>query len=128
MTTIKQQAWAEGERAQVRLYHATTDAGRAGIEADGFAISHVGDSEGQSWFRAWKANDATPGRGTWWVIVTLPDDVAEQHVYPPDAQFDIRLRKYRVPWDVLNAHRPFEYEPKYDHPTPWNLGGFDVIP
>lgn len=113
----------------MRLYHATYDAGRAGIEAEGFGISHVGDSNGQTWFRAWKANDATPGRPTtWWVIVTLPDDVAGQHVYPPDARLGIRLRKYLVPWDLLNAYRPFEYEPKHDHPTPWNRGGLDIIP
>jgi hypothetical protein len=87
----------------MRLYHRTDDAGKAGIEHEGFAVTALDpESVGHSWFAGTK--ESPTARGTrWWVIVELPDDVAEAHRYD---QFN-----YRLPFAVVNSYAPFTYEP-----------------
>ena len=88
----------------MRLYHATDDVGKAGIEAQGFAVSHLPDSVGCSWFYSSTEQPQLASRGGWWVIVKLPGRIAAQYRYEHDPNM------YCVPWSVINAYRPFEYE------------------
>ncbi|GAA1548416.1 hypothetical protein GCM10009804_00960 [Kribbella hippodromi] len=86
----------------MRLYHRTDEAGKAGIEFEGFAVTATDkQSVGHSWFAGTKESPTARGAG-WWVIVELPDDVAESHRHD---QFS-----YRLPFDLVNQYAPFTYE------------------
>jgi hypothetical protein len=93
----------------VELFHGTDNAGARGIEHIGFAVSHVGDSPGQSWLCSHRESVVT-GSATleYLVIVELPDLIA--HQYQSEAGGEPYLDNYVVPWAVLNAHRPFRFE------------------
>jgi len=95
-------------REAMLLYHSTDPPGRAGIEGAGFALSHLRDSPGASWFIDSRNPLVPTGRVGWWVIVDLPDDVAEAYREPDDD--GLRSDLFCVPWHVANAHRPFRFE------------------
>ena len=94
----------------MELLHFTTDEGKLGIEAQGFARSLSADSEGCSWLSP--SRDAKAwGRGDdWLVIVEMPAEVAEEYVYRfPEDGAPFR-DSFLIPFDVLNAHQPFRFE------------------
>lgn len=92
----------------MRLYHRTTREAADAIRSGGFAESWVKDSAGGSWLAADPADCSTVGDSV--VVVELSDDVAEPHRYflAPGEPY---LSCFLVPFDVLNAHRPFDVRP-----------------
>ncbi|NNM44512.1 hypothetical protein [Knoellia koreensis] len=93
----------------MRLHHYTNEAGARGIEARGFAVSHVGDSAGRSWFTDGVDSFVATGSREWRVTVEIPDDVAEAYRYRFEDGTPY-LGNYLVPWEVVNAYRPFTVE------------------
>lgn len=91
------------------LFHATDEAGRRGIEAEGFAVSHQKDSPGAAYLSDARDDPQLASRDGCWVIVDLPDEVAQEYLYTFD-DGTVYEGVYRVPWNVLNAYRPFTYE------------------
>ena len=91
------------------LYHGTDEAGRDGIERQGFARSDLADSPHGSWLVASKDDPQAATRGTWRVVVDLPDHVAAQYECALD-DGSIYAGVYYVPWTVLNEHRPFTFQ------------------
>jgi hypothetical protein len=94
----------------MKLYHATNEVGRRGIEEHGFTESRAPDSKGCAWFCSNK--DETTSGGVdreWHVVVELRDDVA--------VNFQYRFKdgepypgNFLIPLDVVNSYRPFVYE------------------
>lgn len=92
----------------LRLFHVTDRAAADGIMREGFARSDLKDSEQLTWL-ADKIDDAmatSKAKGVV-VIVELPDEIAAQHRYGFKDGTSY-FGNYCVPWEVLNAHRPFE--------------------
>ncbi len=77
---------------------------------DGFAISHVRDSRESVWLCSTKES-ATTGRANRerLVIVDMPEEIAEEHRYR-FADGTAYLDNYLIPWEIVNAYRPFRYE------------------
>jgi hypothetical protein len=97
--------------ARVILYHSTSEAGKIGIEHEGFARDDRHCPKG-SWFHSPKPRPdevVATWKQDWWVMVELPDDVAAlyHHRFDDGTYYD---GVYCVPWDVLNQYRPFRYE------------------
>lgn len=94
----------------MRLFHGTDDDGARSIRSDGFARSDVDDSHEQSWFAETRDGAATASRKVrWFVIVNIPDDIAERHRY----RFDdgtAYLGNFLIPWRVVNGYQPFTFE------------------
>lgn len=89
----------------VMLFHVTDDAGKRGIQKMGFGVSRTPDSPRSAWLRDDQHHpQLTNVVGEWWVIVEVPDDVAEANRYEHDNHM------FCVPWVVLNAYRPFGYQ------------------
>jgi hypothetical protein len=95
-------------RVRVLLYHSTDEAGRTGIEANGFALSHNFDSPGMVWLSDSKHN-ALAARLGWWVVVDMPDEVAREY-QSYLASGDPHTGNFRMPWEVANTYRPFRFE------------------
>ena len=98
----------------VILYHSTREAGKVGIQAEGFRLSHIEDHPLASWFCAHQDPVIGGGPG-WWVLVDVPDAVAEAyqfnafHFVPcgftlSDVEF------FLIPWDIVNRYQPFRFE------------------
>jgi hypothetical protein len=87
----------------MRLYHATDDVGKAGIEQQGFARSITADTPDRCWFTSSQDHPLTTRQG-WWVVVDIPDEEAEtyRHSYS-----DGRLDPYSfaIPFAAINRHR-----------------------
>jgi hypothetical protein len=94
----------------VELYHATDEAGVLGIMKHGFVVSHLQDSQGSAWLCSTTESTITGSVGhEWIVIVDMPSEVAEKYRYRFDDGTPY-LDNYLVPWEVVNAYRPFRYE------------------
>ena len=90
----------------MELFHATDREGKEGIAESGFGVSHLPDSHCKSWFSTVKkeASATASRRSEWFVIVDMPNDVAERH-RDPEVEY-----LYEIPWDVVNQYRPFRFE------------------
>jgi hypothetical protein len=90
----------------VLLFHVTDTPGRNGIDAVGFAISYTADTPGEAWLTdnrdALTAASANATKAQeWWVVVDLPDDVAEAYRWVDDL--------FSIPFEVVNRYRPFTF-------------------
>lgn len=95
----------------VLLFHGTDDAGAEGIRLHGFAVSHVGDSQGRSWLTRDPSWSDTAGTTvTMFVLVEMPDEVANEYRYHFGPN-DPHPQDHLVPFEVLNRYRPFTFLP-----------------
>jgi hypothetical protein len=107
--------WPSCHHRAVRLYHATFDDQRMGIERDGFAVSNVGDSKGTAWFCGDRDEAVWQVKGCTWLVVVEVSSHEVDHYrlrFPnPDGTVeDDPLGRYQLPWDFVNSYRPFTYE------------------
>lgn len=88
----------------VDLHHSTTEENARSIMREGFAVSHVSDSQGCTWFSSPRDHAFRANIGCWWIIVSIPDAVAERYRgrLPDGTQY---LDNFKVPWDVVNSYR-----------------------
>ncbi len=93
----------------MQLFHATDLTGVQGIRADGFRISHVGDSAGCAWF-ADSPEGASTGSAAreWLVIVDLADAQAHEYLYRFE-DGEPYLGNFCIPFEVVNAASPFRF-------------------
>jgi hypothetical protein len=93
----------------VELFHETDEDGKRGIEGDGFALSLHPDLSGRASLSSRRSETMSSRGKGWLVVVTMCDDVAEpyrdQHV---DGELD--RTHFSLPFDVVNACRPFRFE------------------
>lgn len=89
------------------LFHSTDEAGKIGIEAEGFAKSDHLPSEGKSWFFD-EPSPWTAARRGWFVQVRIPLEVALPFA---DLRSDLRHvpSRFEIPWQVVNLFQPFAF-------------------
>lgn len=90
----------------MRLYHQTDRSSAESIMTIGFSGSAIGDSVGHNWLSS-SISDTQLGVGRGWVVVVeLPTEEAERyrHYFDDGRPY---FSNYKVPVEVLNAHRPF---------------------
>jgi hypothetical protein len=112
------------------LYHSTDATAKARIQQEGFTVAHNKKEQGKSWFHTKKGEHRVAAGLGWWVLVEMPDDVADEWLYPyggageDTTELDRRFPQYHIPFDVVNEHGPFDYEPFSDED--WKAAG--VLP
>jgi hypothetical protein len=94
----------------VHLFHATGEDEKAGIESDGFRVSHVLDCQGHSCFADTREGAVATARArTWLIVVEITDELAEAHRFLLDDD-EPYPGVYRLPFEVVNALAPFSFE------------------
>lgn len=92
---------------KMEIYHSTSDAGKEGIEREGFNRSCVDDTPNANWFTRTRDPHVTTAFRDWWVIVDIPEEVVADY-----AAREIEHIGFTLPHDVVNR-----YERRYERWT-----------